>query len=83
MTDRRDGRHRPPAHGSDKRVEADPVRMRPDDSEVRLLLADSARLRAATGWQPRVSLEEGLKRTVAWWRARMAQGTGCVAPADT
>ena len=60
--------------GSDKRVEADPVRMRPDDSEVRLLLADSARLRAATGWQPRVSLEEGLKRTVAWWRARMAQG---------
>ena len=45
--------------GSDKKVETDPFRMRPDDRRVQLLLADSARLRAATGWQPRVSLEEG------------------------
>jgi CDP-glucose 4,6-dehydratase len=30
---------------------------------------DSARLRALTGWEPRVGLEEGLARTVAWYRA--------------
>ena len=29
---------------------------------------DSAKLRAATGWAPRVGLEEGLRRTVEWYR---------------
>jgi CDP-glucose 4,6-dehydratase len=31
---------------------------------------DPAKLRAATGWEPRVGLEEGLARTIAWYRAR-------------
>ena len=31
------------------------------------LLADTARLQA-TGWLPRLSLEEGIAATVAWWR---------------
>lgn len=30
--------------------------------------SDNARLRAALGWEPRISLEEGLKRTYAWVR---------------
>ena len=34
------------------------------------LQADSSRLTAATGWKPKVSLEEGLARTADWWRAR-------------
>jgi CDP-glucose 4,6-dehydratase len=29
---------------------------------------DCAKLRELTGWEPRVSLEEGLERTVAWYR---------------
>ena len=29
---------------------------------------DSSKLRAATGWAPRVGLEEGLRRTVEWYR---------------
>ncbi len=29
---------------------------------------DSTRLRALTGWAPRVALDEGLRRTVAWYR---------------
>jgi CDP-glucose 4,6-dehydratase len=29
---------------------------------------DSSKLRSATGWAPRVDLEEGLRRTVAWYR---------------
>jgi UDP-glucose 4-epimerase len=28
------------------------------------------RLRAATGWKPRVSLDEGLRRTVEWHKSR-------------
>jgi CDP-glucose 4,6-dehydratase len=30
---------------------------------------DSSKLRALTGWRPQVDLEEGLGRTVAWYRA--------------
>jgi CDP-glucose 4,6-dehydratase len=32
-------------------------------------LAYASRLRALTGWEPRVGLDEGLERTVAWYRA--------------
>ena len=30
---------------------------------------DSSKLRALTGWRPRIDLREGLRRTVAWYRA--------------
>jgi CDP-glucose 4,6-dehydratase len=30
---------------------------------------DSAKLHALTGWSPRVTLEEGLRRTIDWYRA--------------
>jgi UDP-glucose 4-epimerase len=33
--------------------------------------ADSAKFRAATGWQPRVALREGLARTVAYYREHL------------
>lgn len=36
--------------------------------QVMHLEADLTRLRASTDWRPRVDLEEGLRRTVAWWR---------------
>jgi UDP-glucose 4-epimerase len=39
---------------------------RPD--QVMHLEADIAALRAATGWSPRVGLEEGLAATVAWYK---------------
>ena len=32
---------------------------------------DSAKLRTACGWEPRVGLEEGLRRTIAWYREHM------------
>jgi NAD dependent epimerase/dehydratase len=56
------------------RVEHEPSRMRPPDSEVRALLADSSRLLAQTGWRPTTELREGLKKTITWWRARLAGG---------
>jgi UDP-glucose 4-epimerase len=48
--------------------------MRPVNSEVRALLAESSRLSADTGWRPSIDLREGLKRTIAWWRDRLAGG---------
>ncbi|MBV9520292.1 MAG: SDR family NAD(P)-dependent oxidoreductase [Hyphomicrobiales bacterium] len=55
-------------------VVQDPKRMRPAGSEVRALLADSRRLNEDTGWRPRIDLREGLERTIAWWRERLAIG---------
>jgi len=52
--------------GFSKPLERDASRMRPNNSEVRALLADSSRLAAAAGWRPVVDLCEGLTRTVAW-----------------
>lgn len=59
--------------GCDKRTRHTPSRMRPDNSEVRALLADSSRFTADTGWRARTSLREGLTCTVAWWRDRIAR----------
>jgi CDP-glucose 4,6-dehydratase len=37
--------------------------------EIDRQYVDSSKLHELTGWQPRVSLEEGLRRTVDWYRA--------------
>ena len=55
-----------------KPVVQDSKRLRPQNSEVRALLADCARFTRATGWSPRVNLREGLERTVEWWRCRLS-----------
>lgn len=34
--------------------------------------ADDRRFRAATGWQPSVSLEDGIQRSLDWYRRRLA-----------
>ena len=43
-----------------------------DDPKVRQ--PDIGRARRLLGWEPRVELEEGLRRTIDWYRARAAQG---------
>lgn len=57
-----------------KPVEHDCERARPANSEVRALIADTTRFRAATGWRATVGLSEGLARTAEWWRGRLAAG---------
>ncbi len=49
-------------------VTEDARRVRPANSEVMRLVADTSRLRAATGWAPAHTLEEGLAETVAFFR---------------
>jgi nucleoside-diphosphate-sugar epimerase len=41
-------------------------RIRPDSSEVMELICNSDKAKRMLGWQPRYSLEEGLKATVAF-----------------
>ena len=54
--------------GADVRVVRSEERMRPAHSEVMRLLADNGKAKRLIGWTPRVSLDEGLRRTVAWIR---------------
>jgi nucleoside-diphosphate-sugar epimerase len=49
------------------RIERDPLRERHVDIDA--FHADASTLRTATGWAPRIGLEEGLRRTIDWFRA--------------
>jgi NAD dependent epimerase/dehydratase len=55
--------------GSGAKVKLDPRRLRPQHSEVDRLVSDNSSFRAAAGWAPRVSLDEGLARTIEFFRA--------------
>lgn len=48
----------------------DDQRLRPAGSEVMRLVCDASALREATGWEPRYTLEEGLRETAAWFGTR-------------
>ncbi|MCO1604116.1 SDR family NAD(P)-dependent oxidoreductase [Desulfosporosinus nitroreducens] len=52
-------------------IVVDEARVRPSRSEVNRLLADNRLAKETIGWVPRVSLEEGVKRTVAWIASHM------------
>jgi dTDP-glucose 4,6-dehydratase len=54
--------------GSNATVESEAIRLRPEKSEVERLLADNTLAKQILGWEPRVSLEEGLEKTIAWLR---------------
>ena len=54
--------------GVSAEIDSDVARVRPTNSEVERLLADNTRARQLLGWEPRVSLEEGLGHTIAWLR---------------
>jgi len=51
-------------------VRLDPGRLRPSD--VPAQVGDPARLRQATGWEPRIPLEKSLADLLEDWRARVA-----------
>ncbi|MEV0966361.1 MULTISPECIES: SDR family NAD(P)-dependent oxidoreductase [unclassified Streptomyces] len=53
---------------TDLDIREDEQRIRPADSEVMRLVADATRLREATGWTPALDLEQGLARTVEFFR---------------
>jgi nucleoside-diphosphate-sugar epimerase len=52
--------------GVDAAIVSDSSRIRPDKSEVERLLSDPTKMREATGWTARTSLEAGLAATYEW-----------------
>lgn len=50
----------------DVRIVTDETRLRPEKSEVNRLLCDASLAREWTGWEPKVSLEQGLAQTSEW-----------------
>jgi CDP-glucose 4,6-dehydratase len=45
----------------------------PPAGEIARQWVDSGKLRASSGWEPQVGLEEGLRRTIAWYREHLPQ----------
>ncbi len=58
--------------GKPCRILTDEARVRPMESEVMKLLSDNSRARDLLGWEPRVSLREGLTRTIEWLAAHQS-----------
>ena len=58
--------------GRDVPIVADSQRLRPAGSEVLHLHAGREKARQLIGWQPQVSLDEGLQRTIDWIRDNLA-----------
>ena len=52
--------------GRQVRIELDEQRLRPENSEVMRLLSDNTLARRKIGWQPEVTLEDGLQKTIRW-----------------
>jgi NAD dependent epimerase/dehydratase len=52
--------------GREINLNEDPARVRPRASEIERLVADNSKARRLLGWQPRVTLEEGIARTAEW-----------------
>jgi len=52
-------------------IKVDEQRVRPEGSEVERLYADNTLAKTLLKWEPRVSLEEGLKHTTDWLRERL------------
>jgi GDP-4-dehydro-6-deoxy-D-mannose reductase len=53
------------------KVKIDKKRNRP--AEIPILVGSNSKIRRATGWQPRISIEKTLKDTLDFWRKRQMQ----------
>jgi dTDP-glucose 4,6-dehydratase len=61
-----------------REVVTTPARFRPGASEVMALRVGYEKLRGETGWEPKISWEDGLRRTIAWYAANRESWHGRV-----
>ncbi|MBM3181464.1 MAG: SDR family NAD(P)-dependent oxidoreductase [Chloroflexi bacterium] len=57
--------------GKTPKIVADPQRVRPGKSEVMKLWASNEKAKRMIGWEPHVSLDEGLRATIEWISAHI------------
>jgi NAD dependent epimerase/dehydratase len=57
--------------GKTPKIVADPQRVRPGKSEVMKLWASNEKAKRMIGWEPRISLDEGLRATIEWISAHI------------
>jgi len=57
--------------GKPVEVRVDPARLRPEKSEVQRLISDNSLAKVRLGWSPRVTLRDGLVRTIEWISAHL------------
>ncbi len=58
--------------GSQAPIRISSERVRPERSEVFTLLCDNSKARRMMGWEPQVSLEQGLRHVIEWVRANLS-----------
>lgn len=56
--------------GKRVRIVSKPERVRPQRSEVMLLVADNRKAHKFLNWKPQFNLEKGLSRTIEWFRKK-------------
>jgi dTDP-glucose 4,6-dehydratase len=64
--------------GSDRHVVQSEKRLRPGSSDVLALRVGYSKLQEETGWEPRVSWEEGVLRTIRWYAENRERWLGRV-----
>jgi len=47
-------------------VKKDKERIRPEKSEVERLFSDSTKAKTLFGWNPKIDIEEGIRKTIGW-----------------
>jgi NAD dependent epimerase/dehydratase len=57
--------------GKDLKVETDPHRVRPSNSEVNRLISDNSKIKELAGWEPCVGLDDGLWQTINYIRKNL------------
>jgi nucleoside-diphosphate-sugar epimerase len=59
--------------GKEAEILAEDRRIRPEKSEVERLMCDNSRARELLCWEPMVTLKEGLRRTIDWFKAHAGE----------
>ena len=52
--------------GQEIKIKSEHERIRPDKSEVRVLIGDSTKAQKDLSWQPSISFKDGLSKTISW-----------------
>ena len=64
--------------GTDRHVVADETRLRPGTTDVMALRVGYEKLKRETGWEPKISWDEGVLRTIRWYAEQRHRWIGRV-----